>query len=116
MFTAYVVVTVLAAGANIYAAINDFTRAEWVLANMTKLCLSYAWLFALGALKAAGALGLLVGIGIPPIGVAAAAGLVLFFVGAILTAMRARWYAHIPYPAAWLLLAVGALWLRLACF
>jgi DoxX-like family len=114
MFTAYVVVTVLAAGANIFAATNDFTRAAWVLANMTKLGIPHAWLCALGALKAAGALGLLVGIGIPLIGVAAAVGLVLFFVGAIVTALRAHWYAHLPYPAAWLLLAVGALMLRLA--
>jgi hypothetical protein len=114
MFTAYVVVTVLAAGANIYAAINDFIRAEWVLANMTKLGVPHAWLFSLGALKAAGALGLLAGFGIPPIGVAASVGLVLFFIGAIVTAMRAHWYSHIPYPTAWLVLAVGSLVLRLA--
>jgi hypothetical protein len=41
MVTAYVVVTVLAAGANIFAATNDFIRAEWVLANMTKLGLPH---------------------------------------------------------------------------
>jgi hypothetical protein len=114
MFTAYVAVTVLAAGANIYAATNDFIRAEWVLANMTKLGVPHSWLFSLGALKAAGALGLLAGFGIPPIGVAASVGLVLFFIGAIVTAMRAHWYAHISYPTAWLLLAMGSLVLRLA--
>jgi hypothetical protein len=41
MFTAYVVVAVLAATANTYVAINDaindFLRADWVLANMTKV-------------------------------------------------------------------------------
>jgi DoxX-like family len=114
MFTAYVIVTVLAAGANIYAATNDFTRVKWVLVNMTKLGVPHSWLFSLGVLKAAGALGLLVGIGVPQIGVAASVGLILFFVGAIVTAMRAHWYAHVPYPAAWLLLAVGSLVLRLA--
>jgi DoxX-like family len=114
MFTAYVVVTVLAAGANIYAATNDFTRAEWALGNMTRLGVPHSWMFSLGALKAAGALGLLVGIGIPAIGVAAAVGLVLFFVGAIVTAIRAHWYSHLPYPATWLLMAVGTLVLRLA--
>jgi hypothetical protein len=114
MFTAYVVVTLLAAAANIYAATNDFVRAEWVLGNMSKLGVPHSWLFSLGALKAAGALGLLVGIGIPLIGVAASGGLILFFVGAIVTAMGAHWYSHIPYPAAWLLLAVGSLVLRLA--
>lgn len=114
MFVAFVVVTVLTAAANIYAASVDFMRVEWALANMTKLGVPRSWLFSLGALKTAGALGLLVGIGVPVIGVAAAVGLILFFVGAIVTAMRAHWYAHIPYPAAWLLLAVGSLVLRLA--
>jgi hypothetical protein len=114
MFTAYVIVTILGAGANIYAATNDFTRVEWVLANMTRLGVPHSWVFSLGLLKAAGAFGLLVGIGFPLIGVAASVGLILFFVGALVTAMRAHWYGHIPYPAAWLLLAVGSLVLRLA--
>ncbi len=86
MFTVYVVVTILAAAANIYAATNDFTRAEWIVVNMTKLGVPHSWLFPLGALKAAGALGLLVGIGVPLLGVAASVGLVLFFVGAIVAA------------------------------
>jgi hypothetical protein len=64
--------------------------------------------------QSCGALGLLGGIAIPLIGVAASVGLVLFFVGAIFSAMRARWYAHIPYPATFLLLAVGSLFSRLA--
>jgi DoxX-like family len=114
MFTAYIIVTLLASGANIYAAMNDFTRAEWVLANMTRLGVPHSWMFSLGALKVAGALGLLMGIVFPQIGVAASIGLVLFFVGAIVTAMRAHWYAHLPYPVVWLLLAVGSLLTRLA--
>jgi hypothetical protein len=112
MFMAYVVVTVLAAGANIYAAANDFLRPEWLIANMTRLRVPQSWIFSLGALKAAGALGLLMGIALPLIGVAAASGLVLFFLGAIVTALRAHWYAHISYPATFLLLAVASLVLR----
>jgi hypothetical protein len=112
-FSAYVIVTVLAAAANFYAATNDFVRVEWVCANRKRLGIPDSWLFPLGALKPAGAIGILVGIGVPLIGVATAAGLVLFFVGAIVTAARARWYAHLRYPTAWLALAVGALMLRL---
>ena len=52
------------------------------------------------------------GIGVPLIGVAAAVGLVLFFVGAIITHVRAHVYSF-SFPAAFLLLAVGALGLRL---
>jgi hypothetical protein len=113
MFTGYVVVAILAVAANTYAATLDFTRAESAVANATKVGAPQSWLFPLGALKAAGALGLLVGIGVPFIGVAAAAGLVLFFVSAIVAHLRVRWYSTIPFPATLLLLAVGALALRL---
>jgi uncharacterized membrane protein len=113
MFAGYVVVAVLAAAANIWAAMTDFTT-ERALANAAKVGVPPSWLFPLGALKAAGALGLLVGMAVPVIGVAAAIGLVLFFVCAIFAHLRVSWYSTIPFPAAFLLLAVGALLLRLA--
>jgi DoxX-like family len=114
MFTVYIIVTILTAAANTYAAIVDFLRPQWVLDNMSKWGGSHPWLFPLGALKAAGALGLIVGIGIPPIGAAAAAGLAVFFVGAIAVVMRASWYSHLPWPGTYLLLAIGSLAVRLA--
>jgi hypothetical protein len=114
MFTLYVIITILAVAANTYGATVDFTRAEWILTNMSNYGVPHSWLFSLGALKAAGALGLLIGIGIPAIGVAASVGLILFFAGALVTVTRAHWYSHVPYPATYLLLAVGALTLRLA--
>jgi hypothetical protein len=67
----------------------------------------------LGALKAAGAAGLLMGIGLPVIGVAAAVGLILFFAGAIVTVTRAHWYSHVPFPAAFLVLAAASLAIQL---
>ena len=85
MFIAYVVVTLLAAAANIFSATLDFVRYKQVLINMAKAGVSVSWITPLGILKAAGAMGLLVGIGVPLIGTAAAIGLILFFVGAIIT-------------------------------
>ena len=114
MFTAYIAVTIFVAAANTYAAIVDFRRSQWVVDNITQWGGSPSWLFILGVLKAAGALGLLVGIGVSLIGVAAAVGLVLFFVGAIAVVIRAGWYSHLPWPATYLLLAFGSLALRLA--
>ena len=61
MFVAYIIVTLLAAAANIYAATNDFTRPDWLLANMNKLGVRKSLLPTLGILKAAGALGLVIG-------------------------------------------------------
>jgi hypothetical protein len=115
MFTAYVGVTVLAAVANTYAATADILRLRWIFDNMTLMRVPHSWLFPLGALKGAGGPGLLVGIGVPPIGVAAAVGLVLFLVGAVITHIRAHADASTyPYPVAFLLLALGSLVLRLA--
>jgi DoxX-like family len=113
MFAAYIVVTLLTTAANAYAATVDFRRPQWVLDNITKWGGRHSWLFTLGALKAAGAVGLLAGISVPPIGVAAAIGLVLFFVGAIAVVVRARWYSHLRWPVTYLLLAVASLVLRL---
>ena len=113
MFTAYLVVTVLAAAANIFSATLDFIRFKQILINMARVGVSESWITILGVLKAAGALGLLVGIRVPLIGTAAAVGLVLFFVGAIIAHLRARDYSF-GLAAVFLLLAVAALVLRVA--
>jgi hypothetical protein len=113
MFAAYITVTLLAAVANFYAATNDFTRPAWLLANMAKLRISKAWLPTLGILKAAGAVGLLLGIGIPLIGVAAAIGLTLFFIGAVITHIRAGDYSlGNGVPGIFLVVVLAALVLR----
>jgi DoxX-like protein len=114
MSITFVVITGMAAIANLAAAAVDFLRVQWVTDNMTKYGVPHSWLFALGALKAAGGVGLLAGIAVPLLGAAAALGLVLYFVLAVITVVRSRWYSHIPFPAAFLLLAVGALVVRLA--
>lgn len=108
MHTAYLIVIILAAAANIYAGIVDFTRPKWLLANMERLKVKERWLPTLGVLKLLGALGLLAAIRIPQIGVAAGAGLVLYFVAAMITVLRARWYTNLPFPLTWLTLAVGS--------
>ncbi|OLC27746.1 MAG: hypothetical protein DME69_01930 [Verrucomicrobia bacterium] len=113
MFTAYIVVTLLAAAANIFSATLDFIRFKPILINMARVGVSESWITTLGTLKAAGALGLLVGIAMPLIGVAAAGGLVLFFVGAIVTHLRARDYSF-GLAVVFLMLSVTALVLRLA--
>lgn len=114
MFIVYVVGTLLAAAANLYAASNDFRRVAWVVANMERLGISRSRLWMLGVLKTAGAIGLLVGFALPAVGIAAAAGLVVFFLGAIVFILRAHWYSHLPFPVVWLVLAIAALALRAA--
>jgi DoxX-like family len=79
MLRLYLVVTFLAAAANGFAATLDFLRSPKILTAMARLGVPKPWPPILGILKAAGALGLLVGILVPAIGVAASVGLVLFF-------------------------------------
>jgi len=110
MFIAYIAVTLLAAAVNIYAAINDFTRPDWLLANMNKLGVRESLLPILGILKAAGALGLLIGFRVPLIGIASAVGLTLFFIGAIVTHLLARDYSlGNGVPVIFLVVALGTL-------
>lgn len=114
MFVGYVAVALLAAAMNLWAASLDFRRVEMTVANAAKVEVPSTWLLPLGALKFVGALGLIVGIVVPIIGVAAAIGLILFFVCAIFAHLRVGWFSTLPFPAAFLVLAIGALVLRLA--
>jgi hypothetical protein len=83
---------------------------------MTRVGVPRRALIPLAVLKIAGALGPLIGIGVPPLGVAAAVGLVLFFIGAIWAHIRVRDYASIPFPGMFLLLAAASLVLRVASY
>ncbi|MFG2287879.1 DoxX family protein [Streptomyces sp. NPDC048595] len=115
MFTVYAIITVIAILANAGIAIADFLRAEFILANSAEVGLPPTWLPWLAALKAAGAAGLLLGlVGVPVIGVAAATGLVLFFIGAIAAHIRARVYDNIAFPGGYLALAAASLVLAVA--
>jgi hypothetical protein len=111
MFITYIVVTILAAAANIFSATLDFIRYQPILINMAKVGVSKSWITTLGVLKAAGALGLLIGIGVPAVGIAAATGLVLFFIAAIITHLRGHDYSF-GLAIVFLLLAIAALGVR----
>lgn len=113
IFIAYVIVTILAAAANIFSAALDFIRYKQILINMDKVGVPQSWITILGILKAAGAIGLLIGIGVPLIGTVAAVGLVLFFIGAIIIHLRVHDYSF-GLAVVFLLLAVAALVFRVA--
>ena len=113
MHASFRAVTFLTVAANLFSATLDFIRFKQILVNMARVRVSESWLTTFGVLKAAGALGLLVGIALPLLGTAAAIGLTFFFVGAIVTHLRARDYSF-GLAVAFLLLAVAALVLRLA--
>jgi DoxX-like family len=104
------VVTVITAIATAAVAIPDFIPAGFVLANSAKVHVPRSWLPMSGTLKLAGALGLLAGlVGPPAIGIAAATGLVLYFIGAVIAHLRARVLYNIAFPGAYLGLSAASL-------
>ena len=110
MHFAYIAVTAVTIVANAGAAMADYARAKFVLANSAAVGVPPSWLPALATLKLAGALGLVVGLaGVPGIGEAAAAGLVLFFIGAVVAHTRAHVFHNIAVPGAYLLLSAASL-------
>lgn len=81
---------------------------------MNQLGVPVSWLPILGTLKAAGAAGLVIGIGVPPIGVLAAAGLSLFFIAALITHIRAHDHSlGNGVPVIFLVVVLAALVLRI---
>ncbi|MFF7008794.1 DoxX family protein [Streptomyces fimicarius] len=111
MFIAYAVVGVLLALVIGASAVLTFLRNEAITASMGKVGVPDTWLPRLASLKAAGALGLLIGLGVPLIGSAAAIGVFLYFIGAVVAHVRAKDYEIAP-AVALALLAAAALALR----
>jgi hypothetical protein len=109
MSTAHLIVTTAAAAWVGFSAVSMFARAKWVVEPITEYGVPTSWWPWLGTAKAAGALGLIAGLFWPPIGIAAAIGLILYFTGALVTVARARSYAHLAYPALYLAPVVAAL-------
>jgi DoxX-like family len=115
MPAAYVAVTLIAIALNGFSGIAALVHFKPILPGMAKAGVPLSWLtFPIGTAKTAGALGLAAGLAFRPLGVAAAIGLVLFFVCAIYTHIRASDYSPQFYLAnGFLALNVAALALAL---
>lgn len=115
MHTAYVLVALTTAVVTAAIAVADLIPARFVLANSAEVGVPRSWLAPLAAAKLAGAAGLVVGLlGLPALGIAAAVGLVLFFVGAVITHLRAHVLYNIAFPGAYLCLSAATLALMIA--
>ena len=111
---AYIVVAILMALMMGLSASGKFTQnpgAVRVIHEVAGVPMSF--LPVLGALELAGGLGLLAGIYRPQLGVAAAIGLVLYFVGAMLAHVHVGDWAGLSAPIVPLLMSIGSLVLAL---
>ncbi|MGW1777087.1 DoxX family protein [Streptomyces sp. NPDC002104] len=113
MFIAYAVVAGLLALTLAASATFTLQRNPSITESMGKVGVPDSWLPWLAALKAAGAIGLVAGLWLPPLGMAAALGVTLYFIGAIVFHVRAKDYNFAP-AAVLALLAAAALILRAA--
>jgi DoxX-like family len=94
MTAAYVAVTLTAIAANGFSGIAALLHFKPIMRGMVKAGVPVSWLtFPIGTLKTLGALGLAAGLAFRPLGTSAAIGLVLFFVCAIYTHIRAGDYS-----------------------
>ena len=114
MFIATVVVSVVLAFAAIGSALSKLSKQPQVVENLSKVGVPLRWFPFLAAAELAGGAGLLVGLGVAPLGMAAAIGLVLYFVGAVGAHVKAGDVKGIPPAFVFALLGGAAFALRVA--
>ena len=108
MHIVYLLITILVALANGYAACLNFAGAESVKVVADQVRVSQKWMIPFGILLASGAVGLLLGFAVPALGTAAGIGLVLYFVCALSAHRRVR-DPQIAGAVSFLAMAVAAL-------
>jgi hypothetical protein len=113
MYATYLVITIMAAAANGYAASLNFVGAESVKVVADRVRVSTKLMVPCGILLASGAVGLLVGFAVPALGLAAAIGLVVYFICALSAHIRVR-DRQVGGAVSFLVMAVAALIANLA--
>ncbi|MFZ3572604.1 DoxX family protein [Streptomyces sp. BH097] len=103
------VVTVLTALWVGFSGVSLLRRAPFVVEPLVSYGVPDAWWTRLAAAKLLGAAGLLVGLAVPAIGIAAAIGLALYFLGAVITVLRVRSYKTVAFPVLYLAPVVATL-------
>jgi hypothetical protein len=105
--TTSIIVAVVAAWVG-FSAYAVLTHQSWVVDNLADYGVPRGWWPWLGTAKALGAAGLAAGIWYPELGLTAAVGLALYFVGAATTVLHAHAYRHIVFPLLYLTPVVAA--------
>lgn len=112
MFVATVIVSLLIALAATGSAIGKLTKQAQVVEALRTVGVPDSKVPVLAALELAGAAGVVIGLWVAPLGVAAALGLTLYFIGAVVAHLRVN-DRHIQPPAALAVVAAIALVLRI---
>lgn len=97
MYAAYLALTLLAAALTGSAAVANLIGHAYPKAQADKVRVDHKWILPFGLLLGAGSVGLLAGLAVPALGVLAAAGLVLYFLGALTAHLRAHDHSLAPW-------------------
>ncbi|RDI65062.1 DoxX family protein [Nocardia pseudobrasiliensis] len=114
MNIAYHIVGVLAALWIGFSGYSLFAKKQFVVEPLQQYHVPESWWNWLALAKSAGALGLIVGFVIPPIGVAAAVCLIAYFLLASATSIRAGHPGSAIFPVLYLVPAAATLALQFA--
>ncbi|MET7683182.1 DoxX family protein [Streptomyces sp. NPDC005423] len=114
MFITYAIVAALMSTVLLASAGAKFTRPKRLVDQMSTLGLPSTVLPLLGVAQIAGAGGLIAGFWWGPLGIAAAVGVTLYFVGAVATHLRVGDYKGAPPAAVLTAVAVALVALRVA--
>lgn len=109
MSATLIAVTVATAAWVGFSGISLLRRADFVVQPLIAYGVPRTWWTWLGAAKLVGAIGLLAGLAVPAVGIAAAIGLTVYFLGAIVTVLRARSFKTLPFPVLYLAPVVATL-------
>jgi hypothetical protein len=114
VFIAYVALAALLSVMLVGSATAKLKKGPAIVTTLASLDVPLSWFGWLGSIEVAGALGLLAGIVVGSLGVAAAVGVVLYFVGAGVAHLRAKDLKPLATPVVILLAAGVTAALRLA--
>ncbi|NUR93724.1 MAG: DoxX family protein [Kribbellaceae bacterium] len=90
MYVAYLATTLLAAALTGSAAVANLIGHNYPKSQADLVHIDHKWMLPLGLLLGSGAVGLLAGFAVPPLGLLAAGGLVLYFLCALVQHFRAH--------------------------
>jgi hypothetical protein len=114
VFIATIVLSVLLAAAFLGSGAAKLAAAKQSIEIRDRLGVGAGLWRGIGALEVAAAVGLAVGLPVPALGIAAAAGLVLLLIGAIATHVRSHDLSHAAPAVVLALVAIAAAITRFA--
>lgn len=113
MFIVALIISIFLAVALTVSAVGKLTKMPAVIESMSTVGVPAGRIPVLASLEIAGAAGLVIGLFWWPVGVAAAIGVILYFLGAVIAHVRVKDLPGVGPAAFLLVVAIAALVLRL---